>query len=302
MIELAIGPDGLTEMPARLAALAGSMSARRRVLAIGLVPPLVEVKYIDLPPLTRPETERVLARDSERYFLRGGGRVIVSARRFKRPNGRGRTVLAAMASADVIEAIYGSAEAAGWRIGQVTPSGLGNPVLDLVPDERLQAGDCAVRRWSQRALGFAAALVVAAAALEWWGTARELERVAAARRTHRAEVAEAMAVRDELQQWAAKLAALDSIETEGRSWTLVLATLATHLPRDAHLTALKGSADTVLIEGVAHRAAAGLEALQRSADIERVRVTAPIRQESGDSAAPRERFVAAVQFRSGGAE
>jgi hypothetical protein len=163
--------------------------------------------------------------------------------------------------------------------------------LDLVPEERLSAIRRRVAGAARRLAGVAAGLTLLAAGVDRWGTVRELRNVLEARRAHAPQVAEAMAVRSALEDWTRRLAALETAERGGIVWASVLATLAEHLPADAHLRALRGTGDSLLLEGVAGRATSSFEALQRAPEIQEVRATAPIRQEPADSGPAREHFV-----------
>lgn len=392
-IGVAVGPDWLTaviggecrrvppdELPALLAELVERVPPRRRRLAVALLPPLVELKRIEFPPLPRADTERVLARDVERYFLRGSDRRVVSAERM----GKRGTLWAASAPADLIDQLHADAEREGWRIASVVPAHaawvaaasasrhgasaipivvvvlptaievLGieggrlawlrrlqpavDPVaaareavagggpgirlgddqqtpdeiaarfacstarLDLVPDARLASARRRVTAAARALAGAAAALTLLAAGLEWWGTDRELRQVLVVRRAHAAQVAEAMAVRSGLEVWSRRLAVLEAAEHDRIQWAGVLATLAQYLPADAHLRALRGTGDSLLLEGLASRATASFEALQQAPEIQGVRATAPIQREAADSGPARERFVLSARLRpTGGA-
>ncbi|MGH7517990.1 MAG: hypothetical protein ACREOC_11045 [Gemmatimonadales bacterium] len=106
--------SAIPELVDELRAMSG---IARAALHVALLSPLAEVKRLSFPPLRRRELESVISRDAERYFLAAGERRIVSAERV----GRG-VVVAAAASADLIEQLHGEAERVGWRLAGVVPA------------------------------------------------------------------------------------------------------------------------------------------------------------------------------------
>ena len=69
-----------------------------------------------------------------------------------------------------------------------------------------------------------------------------------------------------------------------------------NLPEDAHLTAFRGQADSLWLEGIADRAAGVFEAMQSAPDVLGVRAQAPIRRELRDGEVPIERFTLAARL------
>lgn len=105
-----------------LARAAGS-SAGAGSLAIALLPPLTEVRGLDLPPARAEDLQLLLARNASRYFVNARGPQVVGVRTVVR-GGRGERpiVLAAAASARLIASIRASATDAGWRADAVVPA------------------------------------------------------------------------------------------------------------------------------------------------------------------------------------
>ncbi len=147
------------------------------------------------------------------------------------------------------------------------------------------------------ALGAAAAVFVAmAASAELWGARRQLRALEQERTSIRAEVEAAVAEREVLLELTGRLNTLSTAETTAPRWSNVLASVAQHLPEDAHLLAFRASADSLFLEGLADRAAGVFEAMQAAPDILGVRARAPIRREllSGNRAI--ERFALGAQL------
>jgi len=92
-------------------------SAAPRGVRLVLLPPLVDVRLVELPPLRRQEAEAVLRRDPRRYFLNGGELRVVGVG--ERPRGAGGPVLAAAASVALVDGLRTAATAAGWRVDRV---------------------------------------------------------------------------------------------------------------------------------------------------------------------------------------
>ena len=156
----------------------------------------------------------------------------------------------------------------------------------------------ATRRAVQMVLA-SAALLIGAGALELWGVRRELATVIAARMELRGRLAGALATRDTVTILAEQLAALQSAEASAPRWSDALALVAAYLPRDAHLLSLRAEGDSLLLEGVAHRAAPVLEAMARVPAAFAVRAQGSIRQEVRDDVGQVERFTMSVRLTGG---
>ena len=155
------------------------------------------------------------------------------------------------------------------------------------------------RRATRRAVQMlvaSAALLVGAGALELWGVRRELAAVITERMELRGRLAGALATRDTVTMLAEQLAALQSAEASAPRWSEALALVAAHLPRDAHLLSLRAEGDSLLLEGVAHRAAPVLEAMARVPAALAVRAQGSIRQELRDDIGQVERFTMSVRL------
>lgn len=173
---------------------------------------------------------------------------------------------------------------------------------DLVPESvraqcRHRAG-----RTSRRLLAASAALLVVAAGLHLWGAQRELAAVRGRRDMIAKSVARAVELRGGLQGLDARLQALTAAEAGASRWSGVIADVADHLPRDAHLIGLRASGDSLQLQGVAGRAAGVFESLQRADRMVGIRAEAPIRQESPDSGPPVESFTLGARLSGYGAE
>jgi hypothetical protein len=161
---------------------------------------------------------------------------------------------------------------------------------ELVPEAlRLDRGRRAARL-SVRLLSGAAAMLLLSAGLELWGVKREIAAVEDERRAIRGVVAQAIELRQTVEGIQDRLDGLAAAEAAASRWSGVIADVADHLPSDAHLISLRGAADTLVLEGVAGRAAGAFEGLRGAPGVIGVRAEAPIRQESQDSGATVERF------------
>jgi hypothetical protein len=102
--------------------LKDELGARPAVVSVALLPPLVELKRLDLPPLGRDELERVLARDAGRYFLDASGKKIIATVRLPANGGTKPETLAAAADACLVEQVHREIEGLGWKVSQVAPA------------------------------------------------------------------------------------------------------------------------------------------------------------------------------------
>jgi hypothetical protein len=160
----------------------------------------------------------------------------------------------------------------------------------LVPDRIWIERQRRARRLSHQLLAGSAALLLLSAGLELWGTQRELSALRDQRSVIRGTVSQAMQLRESMQGIEGRLTALAAAEAGASHWSGNIADVAEHLPADAHLISMRGTGDSLLLDGVASRSAGVFESLQQSPAVAGVRAEAPIRQEAQDSGAPVERF------------
>jgi hypothetical protein len=92
-------------------------------LSISLMPPLAEVRAVELPPLRDDEAERVLMRSASRYFVTARQPQIVGiASRDRSSRSATRTVIAAAAPARLVAAIRAAARDAGFTVDAIGPA------------------------------------------------------------------------------------------------------------------------------------------------------------------------------------
>jgi hypothetical protein len=104
-----------------LAELKASTGAER--ISISLMPPLAEVRAVELPPLRDDEAERVLMRSASRYFVTARQPQIVGIASRERSTRSGtRTVVAAAAPVRLVAAIRGAAREAGFAVDAIGPA------------------------------------------------------------------------------------------------------------------------------------------------------------------------------------
>lgn len=91
-------------------------------LAVALLSPLVEVRRLEVPPLSEADLLLLLSRGGGRYFMGARGAQVVGVL-VPHDRGRGaRSVLAAAAPARALEALHDAAQAVGWTVSVVTPA------------------------------------------------------------------------------------------------------------------------------------------------------------------------------------
>jgi len=173
-----------------------------------------------------------------------------------------------------------------------------NMELELVSDTEAAARGGRIRRASGRLWLAAAAGIVLALGLYRAVLLRELNVFESARAAQRVAVETALAAREASMGVETRLDALAVSGAESHSWTAILNQVASGLPEDAYLTALRGTEDSIVIDGVARRAAGVFEGLQAATRLTAVRPAGPIRQEIRDSGPPIERFTASATLRS----
>ncbi len=110
------------ELTHALAVMCSAMSAPRCGLHVVLLPPLVEVKRVELPRMRDGELRRVLARDAERYFLHAREPQVVGIQRIGRSRRSPAPVLATAAAASVVERVFEAAGRNGCTVLSLTPA------------------------------------------------------------------------------------------------------------------------------------------------------------------------------------
>ncbi len=167
---------------------------------------------------------------------------------------------------------------------------------DLCSESRYAMRQRRARRAASALAGVALVCTVLATAVDYWGLSRELTAVRERRAELRPRVAAAMQTRDSLAALNGNLAKLGTLERSTARWSSFLADLGDYLPRDAHVLALRGVGDSVVVEGVAGRAIGVFQALQYVPRVTGVRAEAPIRQDIASDGTVREQFALSVRL------
>jgi hypothetical protein len=95
-------------------------------LTVALMPPLTEVRRIELPPVSRDQAQQLLSRNAARYFVTAREPQVVGTANGKRPTRAGPSpILGAAASARLVGAIHAAAHQAGWVVDAVVPADVG---------------------------------------------------------------------------------------------------------------------------------------------------------------------------------
>ena len=192
--------------------------------------------------------------------------------------------------------------AAKWRAISESPEAMAAAFaheakeLDLLPQQAHAARDATARR---RALQLAAAAIVfllVAAGAQLWDVRRELASVQARRAEIRAAVDGASEARTTIEALRRRLTALEPVEADATRWSAVLAQVAAYLPRDAWLVDVRATADSMVLEGIASRAAGVFDRLSRAPAIASVKPAGSIRRDVTESGATIERFSLAARL------
>lgn len=389
-----------------LADLARTLDVSTGSLAVSLMPPLTEVRRIDLPPVSADDMHRLLARNASRYFAHARGPQIVGALAAARQaRGAPTSVIAAAAPARLIAAIRHAADLSGWTVEVLAPaegtwaaaaatlwpslarqcawallahddrtdllqlkdgrlvgvrrfragavdaamiadtvgraariglagvstpgravaaalSALGQSVTPPSDDwaaisehpnllaahfagteagPLLRAEDAVVldrqrmRKATWLTATAAAALLIAAAFIELWGVHRQLRLVTEERARLRPQIASTLVGRTTVEATYRHVAALSAIERASPQWSSVIAAVSAAVPDGAHLTAIRVHDDSVIVDGLADRAARVFDGLKRSSVLIDVNAPAPVRRELQDNGAPLDHFTIAAR-------
>ena len=105
-----------------LRALREDVAPEGGTISIALLPPLVRLRRLELPPLTDTETRTVIERSASKYFTGVREPQVVGTSRVIHRLRRSRTVIAAAASARLVNAVLQAAQVAGWTVASVVPA------------------------------------------------------------------------------------------------------------------------------------------------------------------------------------
>jgi hypothetical protein len=90
-------------------------------LEVALLPPLCDVRLVELPPMRPEEIDAVLRREAPHHFLGGNRPMVVGGERLGGKDGGG-SVLAAAAPRTLMDALQRAVEARGWDLERVVPA------------------------------------------------------------------------------------------------------------------------------------------------------------------------------------
>ena len=150
-----------------------------------------------------------------------------------------------------------------------------------------------VLRW---VVGGTVALLLVAAALEWWGAHREWRAVQAQRESLRTEVAATLVGRTTVETALRQLATLNAEQQASPRWGALLAAVSNALDDEAYLTAFRARGDSVVFDGLASRAARAFATLEKIPGLTAVRAAAPVRREAPSDGPALERFSIAARL------
>ena len=179
------------------------------------------------------------------------------------------------------------------RIAALFAGADNGPVLRTVIDQATRRAH--VRRATMMVAAAAAVLFVVAAGIELWGVTRQLAAVQAQRAALKPQLAATLVGRMSVDGAWSRLSELTASERDAPRWSVVLARLSEHLVKDAYLTGFRGRGDSVVIDGLADRAALVFNDVERTPGLSNVRAAAPVRREApADGGDPMERFTLAA--------
>jgi Tfp pilus assembly protein PilN len=386
--------------------LARTLGVGSGTLVVSLMPPLTEVRRLDLPPVRADELQRLLARNAGRYFANARGPQVVGAAPTSRRSRNGPApVIAAAASARLIAAIGAAAADSGWTIESIIPAegawagaasalwpamarqtafaivahddrtdvlqlesgrltgvrrfragasdapmiadtigstaragiaGVLEPRRELAaalglhgvsvsppsgdlartadaPDALaalfaesdagpvLRSDDSvAVERERTRGVAWwiaacAAAVLVLAAGVQYWGVKRQLRQVQAERAQLRPQLSSTLIGQSTVNSAYAQLATLGGIDRAAPHWSTVIGAITTTIPEEAHLTALRTRDDSLVVDGLADHAARVFDALAKTRGLVEVKSAASVRRELQEQGGAKEHFTIAAR-------
>jgi hypothetical protein len=114
------GWPALTAALRELSRVLGVSSGR---LEVALMPPLTEIRRLDLPPMGESELRMLLSRNAARYFVGArAAQLVGTSMAPQRSSGPSGGVMAAAAPQRLVLAMHAAAREAGWTIDSVSPA------------------------------------------------------------------------------------------------------------------------------------------------------------------------------------
>jgi Tfp pilus assembly protein PilN len=162
--------------------------------------------------------------------------------------------------------------------------------LELVPLSLAVERGEQQRTLALRVAVAAALLLLGTGAVELWGVRRELNAVKDQRAELRPKVAPLLVARDSLNALEQRRDVVTGLTTRSPRWTPAIFDLALLLPEETHLTALRATGDTLVIEAVGSSAGEALEALRTAATLRDVKLEGVVDRELEAGATAQERF------------
>jgi hypothetical protein len=257
-------------------------------------------------PAAKVPARVVIALDGEAaHVLRADARAVLDVRRV--PAAWAEEVVSAagpppgaallLADGAAADAVARSLTAAGWDVRRgsadaaltAASHAYDSPFELSSPTALLERGDRA-RASARWIAGAAMLLIIAAAAVELWGTNRALDSIRAWRAAIRADVGPLLAARDSAAELDRTAIAIATLDRRAPRWTRALFDLALLLPEDTHVNSLRTTGDTLLVDASGTRAARSIESLRDAGSLEDVRLVGPIERDLQGGATTVERF------------
>ena len=114
---------GWPALSAALIELARTLGASGGSLDVALMPPLTEIRRLDLPPMGDHELRMLLSRNASRYFVSARSAQLVGTTMApQRKSGQQGSVMAAAVPQRLVAAIHAAALDAGWTVEAVSPA------------------------------------------------------------------------------------------------------------------------------------------------------------------------------------
>ncbi len=151
------------------------------------------------------------------------------------------------------------------------------------------------RRAAWLVAAVAAAMLVGAAGVQYWGVHRRLRMVEAERARLRSALASTLVGRTTVDAVYAELGQLSQIERSSPQWSTVIAALTQAVPEEAHLTAIRTRDDSLVVDGLADHAARVFDALSKTRGLTEVKSASAVHRELQDNGSAKEHFTIAAR-------
>lgn len=248
-----------------------------------------------MPPVASHQLAAIVAQQPHRYLRPMAGPLVTAAKWQDDPTGRQAAIVAA--SEGFLTTLHDTLRLCGAHVVRTTVAGFEDAGFDLVPPTARGARERADLRQLAFAVAFTMVCWLGYGAWRVASLANEVDRLHRSLASAETAVASVRRARVEVEQVETALRVADSLRAARAGVITTLLAVVNVLPRDAYLTGLGLTEDSVSLTGAARSPAAVVKSLARRRELRDVRLEAPRSRGPASGASPFEISALRAQVR-----